>query len=112
MSIYVYDLLFTSDDEEMLCEFKCSMQKKFDMIDLGKMRFFLGVEVLQRSDGVFNCQRKNVVEVLSRFGMEESNSVSNPIVPGQKADRDGNGIKMDATQFKQMVGSLMYLTAT
>ncbi|KAL6130957.1 hypothetical protein ACLB2K_069335 [Fragaria x ananassa] len=43
---------------------------------------------------------------------EKSNSVSKSIVPGQKIVRDENGIKMDATQFKQMVGSLMYLTAT
>lgn len=45
VSIYVDDLLFTSDDEEMLCEFKCSMKKEFGMTDLGKMRFFLGIEV-------------------------------------------------------------------
>ncbi|KAL2232748.1 UNVERIFIED_CONTAM: Retrovirus-related Pol polyprotein from transposon TNT 1-94 [Sesamum indicum] len=80
VSIYVDDLLFTSDDEVMLCEFKNSMNKQFDMIDLGKMRFFLGIEVFQRADGVFICQRKYAVEVLSRFGMEESNSVRNPIV--------------------------------
>lgn len=112
VSIYVDDLLFTSDDEVMLCEFRNSMNKQFDMTDLGKMRFFLGIEVLQRADGVFICQRKYAAEVLSRFGMEESNSVRNPIVPGQKIDADKEGIKVDATQFKQMVGSLMYLTAT
>ena len=55
ISIYVDDLLFTSDDEEILCEFKCSMKKEFDMTYLGKMIFFLGIEVLQRSYGVFIC---------------------------------------------------------
>ncbi|XP_075479527.1 secreted RxLR effector protein 161-like [Primulina tabacum] len=44
--------------------------------------------------------------------MEESNSVRNPIVPGQKVDKDEGGTLIDATQYKQMVGSLMYLTAT
>lgn len=73
VSIYVDDLLFTSDDEEMLREFKCSMKKEFDMTDLGKMRYFLGIEVLQRSDGVFICQRKYAAEVLSRFGMKDYN---------------------------------------
>jgi len=31
-----------------LGEFKCSMKKEFDMTDLGQMRFFLGIEVIQR----------------------------------------------------------------
>lgn len=112
VSIYVDDLLFTSNDKEMVCDFKNSMKKEFDMTDLGKMRFFLGIEVLQQSDGIFICQRKYAAEVLSRFGMEKSNSVRNPIVPGQKVDKDEDGALIDATQYKQMVGSLMYLTAT
>ena len=33
-SIYIVDLLFTGDDEELLEEFKRSMKKKFDMTDL------------------------------------------------------------------------------
>ncbi|KAK9951563.1 hypothetical protein M0R45_007001 [Rubus argutus] len=44
--------------------------------------------------------------------MEKSNSVKNPIVPGSKLTKDGEGAKVDATLYKQMVGSLMYLTAT
>ncbi|KAF2295180.1 hypothetical protein GH714_031936 [Hevea brasiliensis] len=55
---------------------------------------------------------KYASEVLQRFGMENYNPVSNPIVPGQKLSRDEGGESVDATQFKQMVGSLMYLTAS
>lgn len=44
--------------------------------------------------------------------MENFNSVCNPIVHGQKIGRDETGVKVDATMYKQMVGSLMYLTAT
>lgn len=46
VSIYVDDLLFTSDDEELMNEFKYSMKEEFDMTDLGKMRYFLGIEVI------------------------------------------------------------------
>jgi hypothetical protein len=48
------------------------MLREFDMSDLGKMRFFLGIEVLQNSDGIYICQRKYALEVLKRFGMMES----------------------------------------
>lgn len=44
--------------------------------------------------------------------MEKSNSVSNPIVPGCKLSKDEHRKAVDATIYKQMVGSLMDLTAT
>lgn len=43
------DLIYTGDDELMIAEFKSSMMRWFDMTDLGKMRFFLGIEVLQKN---------------------------------------------------------------
>lgn len=46
VSIYVDDLLFTGNDEGLLNEFKIFMKKEFDMIDLGKMRYFFGIEVV------------------------------------------------------------------
>jgi len=58
------------------------------------------------------CQRKYAREILARFGMDRSNSVQNPIVPGTKLTKDEVGTKVDETLFKQVVGSLMYLTAT
>ena len=112
VSLYVDDLIFTGNDELMFIEFKHSMKHEFDMTDLGKMRYFLGLEVLQKSDGVFISQKKYAVEVLHRFGMDRSNSVCNPIVPGFKFVKDEGGAKLDKTYYKQVVGNLMYLTAT
>ena len=48
------------------------------------MRFFHGIDVIQRLDGIFKCQRKCAAEVLNRFGIENYNSVCYPIVRGQK----------------------------
>jgi hypothetical protein len=46
VSVYVDDLIFTGNDEVMMSEFKSSMLREFDMFDLGKIRFFLGIKVL------------------------------------------------------------------
>ena len=56
--------------------------------------------------------KKYALEVLKRFGMMECNAVKNPIVPGCKVNKDEDGAKVDETYYKQLVGSLMYLTAT
>ena len=55
VSVYVDDLIFTGNDEVMMSEFKSSMLREFDMSDLGKIRFFLGIEVLQKFDGIYIC---------------------------------------------------------
>jgi transposase InsO family protein len=112
VSLYVDDLIFTSTDESMFVKFRNSMKLEFDMIDLGKMKYFLGVEVLQNPDGIYISQRKYAIEVLERFRMEKSNSVKNPIVPGVRLMKDEEGAKVNATMYKQLVGSLMYPTAT
>ncbi|WJZ94710.1 hypothetical protein VitviT2T_013543 [Vitis vinifera] len=57
-------------------------------------------------------RKKYAKEVLERFGMEKSNSVKNPIVPGDRLTKNEGGVKVDATKYKQLVGSLMYSTAT
>ena len=49
ISLYVDDLIYTGNDELMISEFKTSMKHEFDMTDLGKMRYFLGLEVLHKS---------------------------------------------------------------
>lgn len=69
VSLYVDGLIFTGNDEMMFTEFKNSMLRDFDMTDLGKMRYFLGIEVLQTSEGIYIYQRKYAMEVLKRFAM-------------------------------------------
>lgn len=110
--LYVDDLIFTGNAECMFNEFKRSMMVEFDMTDLGKMSYFLGIKVLQRPDGIFISQKKYAHEVLERFTMAQCNPVHNPIVPGFKLMRDEDGVRVDGTLYKQIVGSLMYLTAT
>nr|KYP73785.1 Retrovirus-related Pol polyprotein from transposon TNT 1-94 [Cajanus cajan] len=75
VSLYVDDLIFTGNSRNMCEEFKSSMKLEFDMTNLGKMRHFLGIEVIQSDDGIFICQRRYAREVLARFNMTDNNPV-------------------------------------
>jgi hypothetical protein len=112
VSLYVDDLIFTGNDQKLFDNFKISMEKNFAMTDLGRMRYFLGIEVKQTKEGIFMHQQKYACEILNRFNMENCNNVCNPIVSGNKLKKDETGIACDSTNYKQMVGCLMYLLAT
>lgn len=110
--LYVDELIFTGNNETVLSSFKHFMMKKFDMTDLGRMQYFLGLEVLQRANGIFIFQKKYAQEVLERFNMARCDAVYNPIVPGFKLVTDSVSMAVDSTLYMQMIGSLMYLTST
>lgn len=112
ISLYVDDLIITGNNEQLIEDFKNSMKKEFDMSDLGCMKYFLGVEVVQTAAGIFISQRKYANEILERFGMNHCKPVKSPIVPESRLVKDEEGTKVNSTNYKQMIGSLMYLTVT
>ncbi|KAI5328056.1 hypothetical protein L3X38_027452 [Prunus dulcis] len=67
------------------------MMEEFEMTDLGKMHYFLGIEVKQTSNGVSIGHKKYAEEILKRFHMEDCNSVQNLIVLGTKLNKDMGG---------------------
>ena len=85
---------------------------EFEMSDLGKIHYFLGFEVVQTDDGIFVSQKKYMREILNGFKMKNCNSADNAVEFGLKLNKAGRGAKVDNTLYRQIVGNLMYLTAT
>jgi len=110
--LYVDDLIFTRNDGAMFNECKKSMMEEFEMTDLGKMHYFLGLEVVQFDDEIFISQKKYVQEILDTFKIKDCNFEVTPIEFGRKIHKDEEGEKLNSTLFKQIVASLMYLTTT
>lgn len=110
--LYVDDLLYTRNDSGMFDKFKKSMMTEFDMSDLGLMHYFLGIEVVQSDAGIFVSQKKYAQEILDRFHMKNCNPTTTLKETGLKLVKDSTGKRVDNTLYKQMVGSLIYLTTT
>ena len=110
--LYVDDLIFTGNNSKMIAEFREAMIKCFEMTDLGLMSYFLGIEVVQQSDGIFISQKKYAVDILKKFKMENSKPVSTPVEEKLKLTRGNGGKRVNPTYYKSLIGSLRYLTAT
>nr|GEY03222.1 retrovirus-related Pol polyprotein from transposon TNT 1-94 [Tanacetum cinerariifolium] len=52
------------NDEKMLEDFKASMKTEFEMTDLGKMRYFLGIEVVQNPAETHLAAAKRVMRYI------------------------------------------------
>ena len=66
--LYVDDLILTGD-ELLILSSKEDLAKEFEMKDLGLLHYFLGLEIWQRSDGLFVSQGKYAREILEKFNM-------------------------------------------
>lgn len=82
------------------------------MSDLGMMRYFLGIEIVQSALRIFIMQKKYAREILDKFQMSSCNLDSTLADFGVKLAVDPEGKKVNRTLFKQIVENLLYLTAT
>nr|GEZ83545.1 hypothetical protein [Tanacetum cinerariifolium] len=67
VQVYVDDIIFGSTKKELSTEFEKLMHDKFQMSSMGKLSFFLGLQIKHKSDGIFISQDKYVAEVLKKF---------------------------------------------
>ncbi|GJY10157.1 retrovirus-related pol polyprotein from transposon TNT 1-94 [Tanacetum coccineum] len=112
VQIYVDDIIFASTTPEICDQFSKIMYSKFKMSMLGKISFFLGLQISQSPKGIFINQSKYALESLRKYGMESSDHVDTPMVEKSKLDEDTQGKVVDPTHYRGMVGTLMYLTAS
>ncbi|GJV37474.1 retrovirus-related pol polyprotein from transposon TNT 1-94 [Tanacetum coccineum] len=112
IQIYVVDLIFASTNTAMCNEFANQITTKFKMSMMGQMSFFLGLQISQSPRGIFINQSKYASEIVKKYGMLTSDSVDTPMVEKSKLDKDLQGIPIDATLYRGMIGSLMYLTSS
>ena len=109
--LYVDDLFLTRE-EKLITECKKRLASEFEMKDLGLMHYFLGLEVWQSPERIFLKQGKYTVEILKRFDMLECKPMNTPMEVKLKLLVDTLSELIDATLYRQIIGSLMYPTNT
>ena len=109
--LYVDDLFLTGN-EKQIAECKKKLTEELKMKDIGLMHYFLELEVWQSSEGIFLNQGKYAVETLKRFDMLDCKSMDTPMDTNLKLSSNESSELVDVTQYRQIIGSLMYLTNT
>ena len=110
--MYVDDLVIIGVNTEEIASFKQQMTKLFRMSDLGKLNFYLGIEIHQEHDRIMLCQTAYAKCLLERAGLSDCNPVSTPIQARLKLSKDGVGDAVDVMYYQSIIGGLRYLVHT
>ena len=102
------DIIFGGKDA--LCkDFADQMKHEFQMSMFGEIKFFVGLQVHQLKHGIFVTQSKYIKEILKTFGLEDSKSVSTPMVTGHKLSKNDESTEVNQTMYRSMIGKLQYV---
>ncbi|GJR99811.1 retrovirus-related pol polyprotein from transposon TNT 1-94 [Tanacetum coccineum] len=108
LSSFLIEHYFTKDFSK---RFVNLMRNNFEMSMMGKLKFFLGLQVHQSPRGIFISQSQYTIEILKKHGMDKSDSMSTPMATA-KLDADLQGTPTDQTKYHSMIGGLIYLTTS
>ncbi|KAK1650367.1 hypothetical protein QYE76_068172 [Lolium multiflorum] len=108
--LYVDDIILTASSTD-LCAHR-RLRVEFALKDLGPLHYFLGIEVVRRTDGFFLHQRKYAHELLDRAGMLNCKPVATPVDTKSKLSATDGSFATNASSYRSIVGALQYLTLT
>ncbi|KAJ9567001.1 hypothetical protein OSB04_002967 [Centaurea solstitialis] len=110
--LYVDDMIITGSDTTCITHLKQSFSSSFEMKDLGLIHYFLGLEVLSDTTGTYLCQAKHTSDLLSRAGITDNKVAFTPLKNNLHLPPNAGPPFQDPTLYRQLVGSLVYLTVT
>ncbi|CAA7058194.1 unnamed protein product [Microthlaspi erraticum] len=112
VAVYVDDLLVTGSSLDLILEFKRGMSSKFEMSDLGRLTYYLGIEVNQHEDGITLKQERYAMKILEEIGMLELNAVHTPMDSSLKLSKAQEEKRIDEKIYRRNIGCLRYLIHT
>ncbi|RVW66861.1 Retrovirus-related Pol polyprotein from transposon RE1 [Vitis vinifera] len=82
--VYVDDIVITGSDQNDIQKLKQHIFTHFQTKDLGKLKYFLEIEIAQSSSDVVLSQRKYALDILEETGMLDCKPVDTPMDPNVK----------------------------
>jgi len=110
--VYVDDIILAVNSLPEITRIKHLLDASFKIKDLGKLKYFPGLEVAYSNTGISVSQRKYCLDLLNDSGLLGSKPVSTLMDPSIKLHHDGEQPYEDIYSYRRFVGRLIYLTNT
>jgi hypothetical protein len=112
VQVYVDDIFFSGSSNSLIARFAEDMSRGFEMSMMDELQFFLGLQIKQSKEGTFVHQAKYTKDIVRKFKMEDSKAMATPMSMTTALDANEEGEHVDQKEYRSMIGSLLYLTAT
>ena len=106
--LYVDDLLIAGKNEAAINDLKRNLENEFEMVDCGKLKHFLGINIETQNVELSLTQESNIEKVLVKFRMEDCNTVRTPMEKGLQLQRNTENSQTN-NPYRELLGSLMYI---
>jgi hypothetical protein len=107
--IYVDDIVVAFDDRKAIGDVFAKLSTEFEVVALGDVQLFLGLEVERNLDGTFTITQRGYIDrTLRRFGMDLAKGSSYPLDPGYMKLAESPRLASNEV-YRQLIGSLLYL---
>ena len=103
-------MIVTGNDQDEISSSEQYLASEFEMKQLGNLKYFLGIEVARSKYGIFLCQRKYNIDLLSEIGLLGSKPVDTPIEQKHKPFQCSNSANIVRGRYQRLVGKLIYLS--
>lgn len=110
--VYVDDLVIAGNDQAAVQAFKDYLHCCFHMKDLGRLKYFLGVEVARSPTGIYLCQRKYALDIVAEAGLLGAKPASTPLEENHRLALSKGPLLVDPSPYRRLVGRLIYLCFT
>ena len=110
--VYVDNIIVTGNDEREKHEVKQRLATEFEIKKLGKLKYFLDIEVAYSTQGIFISQQKYMTDLLAETGKIGCKPISTPMDPNHKLGEAKEEPVVDKKMYQRLVGRLIYLTHT
>ena len=107
---WVDDLVIAGNDSTEIEELKSAFESKFKMDDRGELKWFLGMRIERKVDGITLDQELYAANILRRFGMDDCKPSKTPAETNLKLQAGvENAERCDPHLYRSLVGSLLFL---
>lgn len=110
--LYVDDILLAGNSESEITKVKAFLHSKFTIKDLGKAKFFLGIEIARGSTGMYITQRKYIKDIILDLNLVDAREVATPLSSDWIANDENSGPYEDPSSYRRLIGRLLYLNFT
>ncbi|GJQ99339.1 putative ribonuclease H-like domain-containing protein [Tanacetum coccineum] len=103
VQVYVDDIIFGSTRKSWCDEFKALMKGRFQMSSMSELIFFLGLQVKQKTEGIFISQDKYIADMLKKFDLASVKTAITPMETKMALTKDKEADEADVHLYISMI---------